>query len=80
MQRTPRLACLEDGDAAALARLLAEGDWDLSQPLVTQPDRTPLHVAAECGHLECVRLLLEAGADPLLMSIDNVDALSSAVL
>ena len=79
MQRTPRLACLEDGDTALLARLLAEGGWDLRQPLVSKPDRMPLHIAASSGHLECMRMLLEAGADPRQMSSDGMDALACAV-
>lgn len=80
MQRTPRSACLEEGDAAALARLLAEGGWDLRQPLVTKPDRPPLHIAAESGHLDCVRMLLEAGADPRQMTSDGLDAVGLAIM
>ena len=32
--------------------------WELAQD-----DKTPLHLAAEEGHLKCTRLLLERGAD-----------------
>ena len=33
--------------------------------------RTPLHSAAAFGHAECVRLLLELGADPTAQAEDG---------
>ncbi|MEV2231810.1 ankyrin repeat domain-containing protein [Streptomyces phaeochromogenes] len=49
-----------DGDASLVARLLTEGT------AVDDPNRawrTPLDLAVHRGHLDVVRLLIEAGAD-----------------
>jgi ankyrin repeat protein len=39
---------------------------------------TPLFIAAQQGHLEAVRLLLEAGANPSLVRVDGKPPLSAA--
>ena len=50
------------GDAAAVAALLSSaGGADANA--ATASGRTPLHFAAEDGHVEVARLLLDAGAD-----------------
>ncbi|EKX31200.1 hypothetical protein GUITHDRAFT_101089 [Guillardia theta CCMP2712] len=48
---------------------LIERGGNISQ--VTRHGRTPLHYAADQGHLECARVLLNAGADTNLRDIDD---------
>jgi len=60
------MAAVTSGDAAAVARLLAEGaEVDERFPIVNgfNDAHTPLLVAARDGHTEIVGLLLRAGAD-----------------
>jgi len=52
------LAALRN-DVKALRNCAVRGDVDFRDAL----DRTPLHVAAGSGSLECVKLLLDLGAD-----------------
>lgn len=47
----------------AICQLLVELGVDINQPTVGSGNATPLAVAAENGHLEIVRWLLEAGAE-----------------
>jgi hypothetical protein len=55
----------EDAEQTAVVRaLLDAGAWH--SPI--NDDKTPLRLAAERGRASCVRLLLEAGADPNEMS------------
>ena len=44
----------------------------------SQDPQTALHMAAECGHVECVALLLEAGADKDLANFEGKTALHLA--
>ena len=71
------------GDLVEMARLLDGG----AEPdaLVSGPDsngeifqRTALVVAAECGQLDAVRLLLDRGADPHMANGDGVTPLMVA--
>ncbi|XP_059141758.1 ankyrin repeat and SOCS box protein 12-like isoform X2 [Physella acuta] len=61
-----------EGDAARLQQLLAEIDADPERmSIINQRNRlgcTPIRLAATGGHLECLNLLIDAGA-----SIDTVD-------
>ncbi len=41
-------------------------------------DRTPLMVAAAAGNVEILRLLLDAGADPALKTVEGASALTAA--
>ena len=57
----------EKGDAVKLSSLIQEIPKDHLAVVVNKgdnQDRTPLNRAAENGHAECVKLLLEAKADP----------------
>ena len=58
MARTPRMAQIE--------ALLAEG---VNPDAADNRGRTPLMFAAAGGHIECMRLLLTAGADPMHLAL-----------
>lgn len=62
-------ACLADGPPVCLAAWLPQG------PL----ERTPLLVAADCCHLDMIRLLLEHGASLADMDRSNANCLHLAV-
>jgi ankyrin repeat protein len=55
------IAAASTGDTPALHRLI-EGNRELGRP--NGDYQQPIHFAARAGHLETVRLLLQAGADP----------------
>jgi hypothetical protein len=67
----------EDGDAAAVARLLASGAS--ADERVTRGGETPLMRAAARGHEEVVRVLLDAGADACARRADGFTPLILAV-
>jgi len=74
-------AC-QDGDAAAVSRLLPAGGTrlDLNGPPFPAPDThnmTPLIVAAWCGHTEIVRMLLERAPNT---AVDYANALGATAL
>ncbi|KAL8626961.1 hypothetical protein Q9189_007349 [Teloschistes chrysophthalmus] len=64
---------------------LIKSKWDTRVPgpvdvvHTTQYGWTPLHWAASYGHLDCVRLLLESGADPDSVSDQRVTPLDLAL-
>jgi uncharacterized protein len=68
----------ESGDVAAVSKLLDSG---VSANFRANRDDTPLMAAARGEHSAAVRLLLERGADPLLVSADDhpSDALMDAI-
>ena len=52
----------QDGDLARVRQLLAEGRSPHAFDVISH---TPLHYAAASGHIDIMRVLLEAGADGL---------------
>ncbi|KXZ49099.1 hypothetical protein GPECTOR_23g30 [Gonium pectorale] len=77
---SPLHHAVREGDAEAVAALLdPNGRWwqahnvQPSELLAAPPDRgpSPLYWAVEHGHLEVVRALLEAGAQPLEQMTDD---------
>lgn len=63
----PLVSAIKSGNTAEVAQLIAAGsDVDARLPMVGRPDDdyTPLAIAAREGHVDIVRLLLEAGAEP----------------
>ena len=67
-------AAREGGDAAMKA-LLAQGS---SLSVRDKHSRTPLHLSAWAGHLECCKLLVEHGADKSSAAMDDTTALHFA--
>lgn len=71
------LAAAAVGDAAGIARLLAEK----ADPSVRDGHaRTPLHVAAHGGHREAVRALVKGGADPKALDSRRYDIITIAAV
>ena len=66
------------GDVAVVRRKLTEG-WEVEDR--NDDGFAPLHLAAYFGQLEAARLLLERGADPNAVAVNNsrVTPLHSAV-
>jgi ankyrin repeat protein len=70
-------AAAADGDAAAIARLVAAGE----QPNIQDSrSRTPLHVAAFFGNHEAARTLIRLGANPNARERQRFDALTIAAI
>ncbi len=56
-----------NGNLAVLNSYIQEG-YDLNE-LDTEESASALHWAASMGHADCVKTLLEAGADPLIYDL-----------
>ena len=67
----------ETGNAASLRKLLdgGAGRWDVIGDF---DSRRPIHYAAKNGHLECIKVLLEYGADIHSEDIENETAITLA--
>ena len=55
----------EAGDIETILNLIADPDVDLD--LRDQRQNTPLHLAADEGHLECVHALINAKVQPCML-------------
>ena len=64
-----------EGDGAAMKALLAQGS---SISVRDKHSRTPMHLSAWAGHLECCKLLIEHGADTSSAAMDDTTALHFA--
>ena len=64
-----------EGDDVALKALVAQGS---SLSVRDKHSRTPLHLSAWAGHLECCKLLVEHGADKSSAAMDDTTALHFA--
>ena len=69
----------KSGDLAALQRALIEGA-DVNYAASGDKNWTPLHWACYYGHLEIIRALLDAGADPEAKADDEATPLHWACL
>jgi ankyrin repeat protein len=52
-----------EGDHEEIRKLHAEGEVDINGGYDSYWDATPVYMAAESGHVECIRVLHELGAD-----------------
>ncbi|KAJ3101201.1 hypothetical protein HDU96_010090 [Phlyctochytrium bullatum] len=82
---TPVHAAAYNGSESMLCKMLDvmsavdDGMFDTVMKMKGGEDgRNPLHWAVRCGHLSCVRLLLERGADPEAKDASNVTPLRIA--
>lgn len=64
----------QQGDIAGIARKIANG-VDIDR-LDEYSQQTPLIIAAEYGATDCVRILLEAGANPSIINHCNDKAIN----
>lgn len=67
---------VSDGAPGALRRLLKQG---ARTDITDAEGRTPLHVAAEWGYYQCVRLLVQYGADVNAMTLAGLTPLALAL-
>ena len=76
MRSTPLMVAASEGDTDMMYAILGQGQGRASELDVNAVDRegkTALIHAAARGHVECARLLLEAGADASLRVADTGD-------
>src|ERR1700722_15694134 len=61
----------------AVIDALSDKGVDLAK--ATLRGETPLHIAARCGHVDLIRLLIEKGANPNAISFAQVDRMEQIV-
>lgn len=69
----------QNGDIAGLKEIVLRAEGDRSVLLVDDKGNTPLHYAAEHGHLDAVTFLIENGADQETRNVEGKTALDLAM-
>jgi hypothetical protein len=62
---------VEGGDLPGLLDALTHADWDINTQHHGSSNRTLLHKAVQQGNVDCVKILLDAGADYLIRDDDG---------
>ena len=60
---TPLVDAVRRGRVAVVAVMLADGTYDVNEPMTNGVAATPLYVACELGHVEIVTKLLVANVN-----------------
>lgn len=77
----PLHAAARDNQLAVLERLLQEGGDNKRDPdELDSSGQTALHLAADAGHPECIKVLVEHGANVQASDNDGISVLQAAVI